>query len=62
MGNHLDTNQKLSASFGSVDIFQIVPSVGSGVNNKPNLQLYKSTREVWWNPQWNNNISELVKM
>ena len=29
---------KLStASFGSVDIFQIVPSVGSGANNKPNF-------------------------
>tara|TARA_B100001778_G_scaffold203005_1_gene167662 strand:- start:658 stop:2649 length:1992 start_codon:yes stop_codon:yes gene_type:complete len=29
---------KLStASFGSVDIFQIVPSVGTGTNNKPNF-------------------------
>ena len=26
-----------TASFGAVDIFQIVPAIGSGVNNKPNF-------------------------
>ena len=36
---------KLSTpSFGSVDIFQIVPSVGSGVNNKPNYSYVTNQR------------------
>ena len=58
---------KLStASFGSVDIFQIVPSVGSGVNNKPNYSyalqinegsLVESTTGVTFRIRENVNFS-----